>query len=90
MTQPSADVNPAHTPRRPMITAKVQVNTKLESGVGDARQVVVAFTADHAGGRNKEWALYTPSLQLSLSLKGEIADRFDVGSRWTLQFAEEE
>ena len=73
-----------------MITAKVQCQSKLESGVGDARQVVVAFIPDYKDGRNKEWSLYTPALSLSLTLKGEVADRFAVGKRFTLAFTEEE
>lgn len=70
-----------------MITAKVQVQSKTESGVGDQRQVVVMFTADYAGGRNNEWAMYTPSLQLTMTLKGAVADRFTCGQRFTLTFA---
>lgn len=33
-----------------MITAKVQVQSKLESGVGDNRQVIVKLTADYQDG----------------------------------------
>lgn len=72
-----------------MITAKIQCSGKTESGEGDARQVVVAFLADYADDRNKEWSLYTPALSLSMTLKGAVADRFEVGKRFTLQFVEE-
>lgn len=67
-------------------TAKVILNTKTESGVGEHRQVVAAFSANYAGGKNSEWSLYTPSLQLSMTLKGEVADRFEIGTEYTLTF----
>lgn len=72
-----------------MITAKVQVQSKLESGVGDNRQVIVRLTADYQDGRNKEWSIYTPSLNLEMTVKGEVADRFPIGQAFTLQFAPE-
>lgn len=72
-----------------MITAKVSCQTKSESGEGDARQVQVTFIPDYADGRNKEWSLYTPSLSLSMTLKGEVADRFEQGRAYTLTFEEE-
>jgi len=71
-----------------MVTAKIQCQTKQESGEGDARQVTVTFVPDYADGRNKEWALYTPGLSLTMGLRGPVADRFEVGSRYTLTFAE--
>jgi hypothetical protein len=73
-----------------MITAKVQCASKVETGDGDQRQVVVTFTPDYADGRNKEWSLYTPALSLSMTLKGEVADRFEPSSRYTLTFTEAE
>jgi hypothetical protein len=72
-----------------MITAKVQCNSKTESGGGDDRQVVVTFNADYADGRNKEWSRYTPNLSLSMTLKGAVADRFEQGKAYTLQFVED-
>lgn len=72
-----------------MITAKVTCSSKTESGEGDNRQVVVAFMPDYADGRNKEWSLYTPALSLSMTLKGAVADRFEQGKAYTLQFVEE-
>lgn len=73
-----------------MITAKVKCYQKTESGVGDARQVQVDFNADYNDGRNKEWSLYTPALSLSMTLKGDVADRFEIGKAYTLQFVGEE
>jgi hypothetical protein len=72
-----------------MVTAKVHCQSKTESGEGDNRQVVVTFLPDYADGRNKEWSRYTPALSLSLTLKGEVADRFEPGKAYTLTFAEE-
>jgi hypothetical protein len=72
-----------------MVTAKVQCQSKSETGEGESRQVVVTFTPDYADGRNKEWSLYTPALSLSMTLKGAVADRFEQGARYTLQFVEE-
>lgn len=73
-----------------MITAKVFCANKVESGEGDTRQATVTFGADYADGRNKEWSLYTPALSLSLTLKGAVADRFEVGKAFTLQFVPED
>lgn len=72
-----------------MITAKVQLQSKLETGVGENRQVVAAFTANYAGGANAEWSKFTPSLQLNMTLKGEVADKFTIGQAYTLQFVED-
>lgn len=72
-----------------MITAKVAVQAKHASGEGDQRQVAVTFIADYQDGRNKEWSLYTPALSLSMTLKGDVADRFEVGQAYELQFVPE-
>lgn len=73
-----------------MITAKVTCSRKDETGEGDTRQANVSFLPDYADGRNKEWALYTPALSLSMTLKGAVADRFEQGKSYTLQFVESE
>lgn len=69
-----------------MITAKVTCQTKAPAGEG---QFEVTFVPDYADGRNKDWALYTPSLSLSMTVRGEVADRFEPGRAYTLQFVEE-
>ncbi len=69
-------------------TAKIILNSKLESGVGEHRQVQATFSANYADGKNAAWAIYTPSLQLVMTLKGEVADRFDIGREYTLTFEE--
>jgi len=71
-----------------LITAKVTCTSKNETGEGDKRQVAVSFLPDYADGRNKEWSLYTPALSLSMTLKGEVADRFQQGKAYTLTFEE--
>lgn len=72
-----------------MITAKIKCQSKSESGAGDARQVHVTFAPDYADGRNKQWSLYTPALSLSMTLKGDVADRFEQGQAYTLTFEPE-
>lgn len=72
-----------------MITAKVVCSSKVESGEGDSRRVTVAFSPDYADGRNKEWALYTPGLSLTMGLRGSVADRFEVGQAFELRFVPE-
>jgi len=72
------------------VTAKVTCHTKSESGDGDQRQAVVSFLPDYADGRNKQWSLYTPALSLSMTLKGSVADQFEVGKAYTLTFTPED
>lgn len=72
-----------------MVTAKVQCQSKIESGEDENRQVQVTFVADYADGRNKEWSLYTPALSLYMTLKGAVADEFQVGDKYTLTFEKE-
>lgn len=68
-----------------MVTAKVVCNSKLITGAGEHRQAVVRFSAD-TSPENKEWSLYTPALQLEMTLKGGVADRFEPGAAYTLSF----
>jgi hypothetical protein len=72
-----------------MITAKVGCHRKDATGEGDTRQAVVEFYADYADDRNKDWAKYTPSLNLTMVLNGTAADHFAVGKKYTLQFVED-
>lgn len=71
-----------------MITAKVLCQHKNETGEGDKRQTVVTFLPDYQDDRNKAWSLYTPALSLSMTLKGDVADRFETGKAYTLSFEE--
>jgi hypothetical protein len=68
-----------------MITAKVVCHSKLITGAGEHRQAVVKFAAD-TSPENKAWSLYTPALQLDMTLRGDVADRFEPGTAYTLTF----
>lgn len=68
-----------------MVTAKVACNSKFITGAGEHRQAVVKFSADMSL-ENKEWALYTPALTLEMTLRGDVADRFEPGQAFTLTF----
>lgn len=68
------------------VTAKVRCHSKTISGTGENRQVLVKFAADYNDGRNKEWSLYTPSLDFSMSLKGDVADRFELEGSYLVTF----
>jgi hypothetical protein len=69
-----------------MITAKIICSAKADQGEGDDRQVTVTFRPDYEDDRNKEWSRHTPALSLSMTLKGDVADRFNVDDRFTLTF----
>lgn len=72
-----------------MVTAKVKVVGKSTVGEGEDRQCRLDFAPDYADGRNKEWALATPNLSLNMIVKGDVADCFEYGGHYTLQFVEE-
>lgn len=73
-----------------MITAKIIcTNKSAPAGEGEDRQVTVSFGADYADDRNREWARWTPGLSLTMGLRGSMADRFEVGQSYTLEFKEE-
>lgn len=65
-----------------MITAKVKCNLKYTQG----EVVRLEFVADYDDGRNKEWSLYTPALNLSMTVRGSVADKFEAGGKYTLAF----
>ena len=71
-------------------TAKVRVHSITPSG---ADQVTVALSAHYRDGDNEinqEWAKWTPSLSLSITVKAELADRFPVGQAFLLTFTPED
>lgn len=72
-----------------MVTAKVSVQNKSERGEGDDREVIVNFIPDYNDGRNKEWARFTPAMNFQMTMKGAVADQFNVGDAYTLQFVKE-
>lgn len=66
--------------------AKLQAYCKTETGAGEDRQVQVQFSAV-GGPENQEWARYTPAAQLNITLKGDLADRFEIGKSYFLDFS---
>lgn len=73
-----------------MITAKVTCTRKDVSGEGDDQHALVAFGADYADGRNKDWAHATPSLSVQMTLNGAAAEHFEKGAAYTLEFVPNE
>jgi len=73
-----------------VITAKVRCSSKTVQGEPDdaGRFARVAFSPDYTDGRNAEWALATPHLNLDMTLNGQAADLFTQGTAYTLQFVE--
>jgi hypothetical protein len=72
-----------------MITAKVKCFFKEATGEGDNRTATVKFEPDYAQGRNKEWAMATPYLSLTMQLNANATDLFEQNKCYTLQFVEE-
>jgi len=70
------------------VTAKAIVNSKSEEmdDDGNVKQATVSLFPDYADGRNKEWALYTPTLSVNMSLKGNVASFCKVGDHVTITF----
>ena len=69
------------------VTAKVVVNTKETRSEGtEYEQVYLGFGADYADGRNKDWAVATPSLTVAMTVKPEVAEHFQQGQTYTLVF----
>jgi len=73
-----------------MITAKITCNSKQTYGPADEPMATVSFMPDYMDGRNKEWAAATPTLNLSMTVKGSVADQFEPGKKYTLTFEENE
>ena len=48
------------------------------------------FNADYQDERNKEWALFTPALSLSMNVVNEVADQFDLQGRYLLTFEKQD
>lgn len=64
-------------------TAVVTLYTK---GASNAGQTPLAFSADYADERNKEWAKYTPGLSLNMTVLDSVAEQFEQGGRYLLTF----
>lgn len=77
------------------ITAKVKLygkDEKLSNSTSDSKEtgVVLSFNANYANGANKEWAKYTPALNFTMTVKPEIAARFEIGGNYTVTFTPDE
>jgi hypothetical protein len=69
------------------MTAKVRLQSKTDSQDG---QQQLTFAPDYADDRNKEWAKYTPALNLTMTVKSEVGDKHAIGDNFTLIFEPEE
>ena len=66
------------TPRS-VVWAKYDVNDTMTH---------VSFGPDYAKGANAEWAESTPGFNLAITMKREIADRFEVGGHYEISFTD--
>lgn len=72
------------------VTAKVVLQSKMPQAPGTNYEYVkLDFVPDYADGRNKEWSVATPTLNLSMSVKPEVAELFTPGQAFTLVFEPE-
>lgn len=63
-------------------TAKIKLASREDLQNG---QVALRFEPDYQDDRNKEWAESTPTLQISMNVKGAVAENFQPGA-YTLTF----
>lgn len=66
-----------------MITAKVILSQKQT--VNDD-ETVIKFHGDYANGANSEWAKYTPHIDITMTVKNEVAGKMVQGGHYTLSF----
>lgn len=72
------------------VTAKVKLASKTVFSEGtEYEQVQLNFMADYADGRNAEWAVATPALSLAMTVKPDVAERFEEQGAYTLTFEAE-
>ena len=69
-------------------TAKVVVTGRTSFGQPGDSGVTIHFGPNYNDERNKEWAYYTPSLSISMSVRESVADNFLQGQKFTLTFEE--
>lgn len=70
----------------PEVTAKVTLSNKQTPGWSGAGSTSLTFTPDYQDGRNKAWATATPGLNLTMTVKDEVAEHFDLHGKYTLVF----
>jgi hypothetical protein len=69
------------------MTAKIRLQSKQDF---QDDQTQLTFAPDYSDDRNKEWAKYTPALNLTMTVMTEIGDKHSVGDNFTLVFEPEE
>lgn len=76
------------TQARVTLYSKTPYLATSKEGAATVDQVQLAFgvTADEL---NKEWAKYTPSLNIQMTVTPEVADQFEQGSAYRLTFEKE-
>lgn len=73
--------------RNSRITAVATLYTMGESQDG---QTALAFSADYADERNKEWSKYTPALSVGMTVLDSVAENFEQGGRYLLTFEKQD
>jgi hypothetical protein len=71
------------------ITAKIKLDHVQRPGGGGEGTTTLRFQPDYADGRNKEWAMATPSLSLAMTVKDAVAEQFNQGDAYTLTFSQD-
>jgi len=69
------------------MTAKVRLQSRQQF---QDDQQMLTFAPDYSDDRNKEWAKYTPALNLTMTVKDEVGNKLTVGDNFTLVFEPEE
>lgn len=72
------------------VTAKVKLGAKTAPGHAGADSTTLSFYPDYADGRNQAWATTTPSLNLTMTVKNDVATHFIEGGAYTLTFTPDE
>lgn len=67
------------------VTAKAQVSGRQPSAA-EKDGVRITLGPDYQDGRNAEWALATPALNINMTVKGDVADFFEQGGKYTVIF----
>ena len=74
------------------VTAKVKVYKSPAYPTGDPATTPVRldFTGDYSDGRNQEWSVATPVINLVMYVKPEVAEKFENGASYVLTFDRED
>lgn len=75
---------------KPSVTAKVRVHTVTPYADG---QVGIGLSANYREDDNlinQEWAKYTPTLGITMTVKAEVAHHFPMGQAFLLTFTPED